>query len=53
MARIKTNVEMAMSYIDAACTPDLMSKQEAVDFKEEIIERLKEDVECLKEEMQE
>ena len=46
------NIELAVDYVEALCTPDKMSKSQAVDFLEDVIARLRTSVEALNDEIQ-
>lgn len=44
-------VDKAVDEVEAHCTPDKMSKQQAMDFLEDVIARLESSVEALREEI--
>lgn len=52
MADVRQAAERADSYVMALCTPEQMTKQEALDFLEALMARLKGAVEALHEEVE-
>lgn len=44
-------IDEAVDAVEALCAPDLMSKPEALEFLESVIERLKSSCEALREEI--
>jgi hypothetical protein len=49
--QIETEIDAAIDQVEERCTPDKMSKSEAVDYLEGVIARLRTSVEALEEEI--
>lgn len=51
MAAMDKRVDEAVELVEGMCAPGVMTKQEAVDFLEDVLARLESSVEALREEI--